>query len=142
MNELYELLDKNGYSYYIEDDITIINHKGFVSLHGLTTLDYRTKFDNQSNVYLDGLTTLDYRTKFDNQGSVILNRLTTLDYRTKFSNKGHVWLWNLTELPDGIEWNTEYNIYLNGYNRLNKEEYLLRHELILRQERLNEILAL
>ena len=90
--EFIEVLDNEGYSYEIEGDKIVVNHKRHVYLGSLTSLPPGVEFRNKGDVYLNSLTSLPPGAEFRNKGGVGLSQLKTLPPGAEFRNEGNVYL--------------------------------------------------
>lgn len=70
--EFIQILTENNYSYKIEGDIIVIDHREHVDLAELTTLPANITFKNNGYVSLSGIDTLSENIKFENNGEVYL----------------------------------------------------------------------
>ena len=86
--EFIKVLDEKGYSYEIEGDKIVVNHKRFVDLRSLTSLPPDVVFNNGEGVNLRSLTYLPPGAEFRNKGGVGLNSLKTLPPDVVFKNGG------------------------------------------------------
>ncbi len=100
--EFIKVLEEEGYSYEIDGDKIVINHRMGVDLRGLKTLPPGTEFKNGGYVCLDSLETLPPGVVFRNEGKVYLESLKTLPPGVEFRNEGSVYLHSLVTLPPGV----------------------------------------
>ena len=95
--EFIEILDREGYSYEIEGDKIVVNHKRHVYLGSLTSLPPGVEFRNKGDVYLSSLTSLPPGAEFRNKGFVDLELIESIPPDTEFRNEGDVYLESLTD---------------------------------------------
>ena len=73
--EFIKILKSKNYSYNIENNNIIIDHKEWVDLESLTSLLPNTQFNNEGFVELNSLTSLPPNTQFNNIGKVFLKNI-------------------------------------------------------------------
>ncbi len=114
--KLEQLLKQEKYSYYIENDVIVVNHNGNVYLSSLTQITTDVKFENRGNVYLSSLTQITTDVKFENNGDVYLSSLIQITTDVKFKNIGYVDLNNLIQIT--TRGKTLKLQYIDGYTMI------------------------
>jgi hypothetical protein len=115
--EFIEILEEKGYSYKIEGDKIVINHKRWVDLRLLDSLPSDVVFRNEGYVELNSLTTLPPGIEFKNVGDLWLDSLTSLPSGMEFNNEGYVSLRSLTSISPGVGFKNEGGVYLESLIR-------------------------
>jgi len=111
--EFISILEKEGYSYRIEEGILIVDHEGDVWLHGLKSLPPNVEFRNGGKVWLNSLISLPPNVEFRNGEMVCLSGLKTLPPNIEFRNGGSVDLNSLTSLPPNIGFRNGRYVYVD-----------------------------
>ena len=112
--EFIKVLDKKGYSYEIEGDKIVVNHKTGLYLNELTSIPTGVEFRNEGGVILNSLTSLPPDAEFRNEGGVHLRSLTSLHPGMEFRNGGDVYLDSITSISPGVEFKNDGHVYLQS----------------------------
>ena len=112
--EFIKVLEEKGYSYEIEGDKIVVNHKTGLYLNELTSIPTGVEFRNEGGVHLRSLTSLHPGMEFRNGGDVYLDSITSISPGVEFKNDGDVNLSSITSISPGVEFKNDGHVYLQS----------------------------